>query len=46
MKQGFATHVTTVLSQARTQWWFGWFQRTPLAGLEAAIFCRETPGPL
>ena len=31
--------------QARTQGWFGWFQRTPLAGLKVAVFCRETTGP-
>ena len=33
------------LPQARTQGWFGWFQRTSLAGLEVAVFCRETTGP-
>ena len=27
------------------QGWFGWFQRTPLASLEVAVFCRETTGP-
>ena len=31
--------------QARTQGWFGWFQRIPLAGLEVAVLCRETTGP-
>ena len=26
---------------ARTQGWFGWFERIPLAGLKVAVFCRN-----
>ena len=37
---------TLQMVQARIQGWFGWFQRTPLTGLEVAVFCRETTGPL